>query len=105
METLRTLREKTIGERIEHGGNCRLSVIGLGLALGITWAFAIFFLGIIAWLFGWGVAMVHLFGSFYIGYTPTFLGAIFGAIWGFFDCFIAGVIIAWLYNLVVGKVL
>jgi hypothetical protein len=67
------------------------------------WSASVFFLGIIAWLFGWGTDMVHLFGSFYIGYTPTLLGSIIGMVWGFADCFIGGVVIAWLYNLFAGK--
>jgi hypothetical protein len=47
--------------------NKQLSVVGLGLALGITWTFGILFLGIVAWQFGWGTDLVNLFGSFYKG--------------------------------------
>ncbi len=60
----------------------RLSIIGLGLALGITWAISIFLLGIVAWLFGWGINLVHIIASLYVGYAPTFLGTIYGTIWG-----------------------
>jgi len=79
--------------------NNRLHVLNLGLALGITWAIGMFLLGIFAWLFSWGNDMVAVLGSLYLGYMPTFLGSIIGAIWGFVDCFIAGVLIAWIYNL------
>lgn len=80
-----------------------LKVLSLGLSLGITWSVSILFLGIVAWLFNWGTALVNIFGSLYIGYTPTFWGSIIGMIWAFFDCFIGGVIIAWLYNLFSGS--
>ncbi len=77
----------------------RLKIVSFGLALGIATSVAILFLGIVAWLFGWGTDIVNVFGSFYIGYAPSFLGSIIGMIWGFFDGFIGGVIVAWLYNL------
>ena len=74
-----------------------LDVIRFGLALGIAWSFGIFLLGILAG-FGWGVPIVTLLGSGYIGYSPGLVGAIVGAVWGFVDGFIFGAIIAWLYN-------
>ena len=77
----------------------RLNVFQLGLALGLTWAIGMLFLGIVAWLFGWGAGMVKVMGDLYIGYSATLMGSIIGAIWGFFDCFIAGILIAWFYNL------
>ena len=81
----------------------RLNVFALGFALGIVWAVAILFIGIMSWLFGWGVDFVNGMGSVYIGYTPTFWGSVIGTIWAFFDCFIAGIIIAWIYNLCSGS--
>ncbi|HTM63859.1 MAG TPA: bacteriophage holin [Gammaproteobacteria bacterium] len=78
--------------------NMRLSVIGLGVALGTAWAVGLFALGILSWLTGWGTDMVQVLGSLYIGYEPTLIGTIIGTIWAFIDCFICGVIIAWVYN-------
>jgi hypothetical protein len=75
-----------------------LNIVSLGLALGIAWAVGAFFLGIMAWLFDWGTALVEIASSLYIGYKATFLGAIIGTVWAFVDGFIGGVIIAWLYN-------
>lgn len=77
-------------------------VLAFGLAFGITWALGMFVLGLTAWLFGFGVNLVDVIGELYLGFAPTFLGSIIGAVWGFVDLFIAGVIIAGLYNLFVG---
>ena len=75
-----------------------LGVISLGLALGVTSAIAVFLLGIMAWLFGWGVEVASALSGLYIGYGPSFVGAIAGAVWAFVDGLILGVMIAWFYN-------
>ena len=77
----------------------KLQPFALGIALGVLWGAAVFFAGIAA-MFAWGVAMVTALGSFYIGYGPTFLGAIIGGIWAFVDGLVAGALIAWIYNAV-----
>jgi len=78
----------------------KLSICGLGCALGVTWALGMLILGWFCWwTAGWGLQMVSVIGSVYIGFKPTFWGGIIGAIWGFVDWFIGGVIIAWVYNM------
>jgi hypothetical protein len=67
------------------------------LALGITWGLSNLILGW-AGMMGWGNRLVDSLGSFYVGYTPSFFGAIVGGIWGFVDGFIFGFIFCWLYN-------
>lgn len=73
------------------------SVNALGVAIGVLWAAYIFFCGITA-MFGWGVALVDTISSLYIGYGPSIIGALVGAAWGFVDGYIAGIVIAWIYN-------
>lgn len=75
-----------------------LGVISFGLALGVTGAIFTFLLGISAWLFGWGVELAVALASLYIGFGPGPVGAITGAVWAFVDGFVAGVLIATLYN-------
>ncbi len=75
-----------------------LGVVSFGLAIGVTWAIAVFMLGMMAWLFGWGIGVAGALASLYIGYGPSFVGSIAGAVWGFVDGLILGVLIAWLYN-------
>ena len=51
-------------------------------------------------MFGWGAPVVTVLGSFYIGYGASIVGAIIGAVWAVVDGFVAGVVIAWIYNMV-----
>jgi hypothetical protein len=73
--------------------------LALGVAIGVLWAFYVFCVGITA-MFGWGGAVVTLLSSLYIGYSASIVGAIIGAIWAIVDGFFAGVVIAWIYNMV-----
>jgi len=75
----------------------KFSPNALGIAIGVLWAAYILFCGITA-MFGWGIALVDAISSLYIGYGPSVLGATIGAVWGFVDGYLAGVVIAWLYN-------
>ena len=75
-----------------------LGVISFGLATGITAAIFVFVLAIGAGLFDWGVPVVAVLSHLFIGYMPSFVGAIAGAVWAFVDGFVAGLLIAWLYN-------
>ena len=75
----------------------KLSINALGVALGVLWAAYVFLCGIAAQM-GWGVALVDALSSLYIGYGPSFVGALIGAVWGLVDGYIAGVVIAWIYN-------
>lgn len=80
-----------------------LGVVGLGLAFGIAWATGIFILGIAGALFDYGVPVITMISSVYLGYGPSLVGAIVGAVWGFADGFVGGVVIAWLYNYFVSR--
>ncbi len=81
-----------------NGTHATLGIISFGVALGVTWAIFVFALGIVAALFGWGVFVAEALSSLYIGFGPTFPGAIAGAVWAFVNGFVAGVLIAWFYN-------
>lgn len=80
--------------------NCttRLSICNLGMSLGIVWALAVFGTALLNIFMGIGMPFMHLFGSIYVGFESTILGAIFGLIWGFIHGFVGGALIAWLYN-------
>lgn len=71
----------------------------LGMALGIVWGVAMLLgtWGLLLWGSP-GEQMLKL-GNFYIGYSYSWGGAVIGMIWGFVYGFIAGVFIAWLYDL------
>jgi len=76
----------------------RLDIKGLALGMGISWAACMLFVGWVS-AFGWGVKFVEMMSSAYIGFAPTFLGGIIGAVWGFIDGAIGGAIIAFVYNI------
>ena len=71
--------------------------IALGIAIGVLWALYVGFLGISS-MFNWGAALVAPLASLYIGYSASIVGAIIGVVWAFIDGFVAGVVIAWVYN-------
>lgn len=75
----------------------RLSIKGLGLALGLTWGAGVFLLGL-AGALGWGRPIVELLGSGYLGYGPSLGGSLIGGLWAFVDGAVGGIVIAWLYN-------
>ncbi len=80
----------------------KLNVKALAIGLGVSWGSAMLFLGW-ASMFGWGIKFVEIIASVYIGFAPSFIGGIIGAIWGFFDGAIGGAIIAFVYNTVEGR--
>jgi hypothetical protein len=73
--------------------------IALGVAIAVLWTFYVVGLGIVA-MFGWGNALVEVLASLYIGYEASIIGVLIGAVWAIVDGFIAGVVIAWVYNAV-----
>ena len=85
------------------GNNCKLCAVKFGFELGIIWGLGCFLMGWAGWLFGYGVPVVQLWAHVYIGYSATFLGGILGAIWGFIDFFIFGLLVAWVYNCCCGS--
>jgi hypothetical protein len=75
----------------------RLSVKGLALALGLAWGGGVFVLGL-AGAVGWGRGLIDALGSLYLGFRPTPVGIVVGALWAFVDGALGGMVIAWLYN-------
>ena len=77
----------------------KLNVWALGLACGLIWGLGLF---IITWWIimfdGQLAGEVTFLGRVYRGYELTTAGSFVGALWGFADGFIGGVIFAWLYN-------
>jgi len=80
----------------------RLNIKAAAIAFGVSWSVGMLFLGWVS-IFGWGTKLVEVMSSLYIGYKPSFLGGVIGAIWGFVDGAIWGAIIAFVYNLIVRK--
>ncbi|NOZ77249.1 MAG: membrane-associated protein [Euryarchaeota archaeon] len=80
----------------------KLDVKALAAGLGVSWAVCMLFVGW-ASMFGWGTGVVEMMSSIYLGFAPSVLGGIIGAVWGFIDGAIGGAIIALVYNAVAGR--
>ncbi len=83
---------------MEDQRHATLGVISFGLAFGMSGVIVTVVLGLSAWLASWGVTVVQVLGSLFLGYGPSFVGIVAGAVWAFFDGFVLGVLIAWFYN-------
>jgi hypothetical protein len=70
----------------------------LGLAIGVVWGGAVFFITIMASVMGKGHTLSFL-AAYYLGYTVSIEGAFIGLIWGFLDGLIFGALVASLYNI------
>ena len=69
-----------------------------GLAFGVLWAAGVLIIGLIATYNGYGSEMIDGLGTVYIGLDTTLTGVLLGTVWGFFDAFIGGYLLVWLYN-------
>ena len=70
----------------------------LGLSLGVVWGLAVFVVTILATMRGQGGTLSGLNG-YYRGFSVSYVGALVGLVWGFANGFVAGVLIAWFYDL------
>jgi hypothetical protein len=82
-----------------NAGYAKLSVCGLGFALGITNGLGMMCLAWAAMEWGFGASMVSQIAGIYHGYAATLIGGLYGAGWGFLDGLVFGVIAAVFYNL------
>jgi hypothetical protein len=80
----------------------KLNVLAFGLACGLVWGLGVFCL---AW---WVMAfegVTHdsmVLGHIYRGFNISPLGSVIGLVWGLFDGFFGGLIMAAIYNALVG---
>jgi hypothetical protein len=76
----------------------KLSVCNLGMSIGIVWGLMTFILVLLCMNTGFGLTLLEVLSSIYMGVVPSFSGAILGLFWGFIDGFIFGALIALVYN-------
>ena len=76
----------------------KLDLRALGLACGILWGGCLFLLGLTSMFFNWGGQWIAILSSVYVGYKSNLTGSLLGALWGFFDAGIGGLVLGWLYN-------
>ena len=83
---------------MNNNGYAKIHVWSFGLALGILWGGSLLISGLIAMTTGIAEGFVDSLGTMYLGYQSTIVGSLIGGAWGFFDMFLGGVLIAFLYN-------
>lgn len=76
----------------------KLCACSFGTALGIVWGASVFLLALSTMWFGYGASFVSGLSSVYWGYSATWLGSLIGLVWGFVDLFVAGFLVAFIYN-------
>ena len=76
----------------------KLKVCRFGFAMGLIGGLGMLFMAWFGWWFGWALPMTKVISSAYLGMAPSFLGGIFGLVWGFIDFFIFGALVACVYN-------
>ena len=79
----------------------KLDVVGFGVTLGCTWSLCILALVLASRRSRKAEAIVALFSKVYRGFEKTLLGAFLGAVWGFIDGAVSGLLMAWLYNRII----
>tara|TARA_Y100000310_G_scaffold344380_1_gene456856 strand:- start:1729 stop:1989 length:261 start_codon:yes stop_codon:yes gene_type:complete len=78
--------------------NIKLNKLHWSLAAGLWWGLAIFALGLAGTFFSYGLAMIGVISSVYIGYAPTIIGTLIGTFWAIIDLFIGVWILIWIYE-------
>ena len=81
-----------------NSSHMSLGVASFAIACGVTWGLAVAVLALMAGVFGWGIGLATILQDLYLGFGPSFVGAIAGAVWGFVNGFVFGLIVAWVYN-------
>ena len=75
-----------------------IKVIAFGCANAITWAILLLVVSILGLLFGWGIPVLGVTASLFIGFNLGWLGIIIGLIWALVYGFIFGIIFSSIYN-------
>lgn len=76
----------------------RLNQKALAVGVGIVWGVLVFLITNIILLRGGTGEHMSRLSEIYVGYSFSFFGSIIGLLWGFVSMFIAGWVVAWLYN-------
>ncbi len=93
--------QRPVMQKTAMPNHASLKILGFGLASGIVGAICMIALTI-ATNFGQFSAVGSLFNSIYgfLWYSSSsWLGVLLGAIYGFIDWFVIGILIAWFYNI------
>ncbi len=75
-----------------------LQVRAFGLAVGLVWGVIIFGVSLLVAIKGTGGEHLSRLGLLYPGYRVTYWGSVIGFVWSVIYGFLAGALLAWVYN-------
>ena len=75
-----------------------INVKAFALTCGIFWAASLVLVAVLTMKTGLGLSFVDMVAEVYLGYGPTPVGTVIGAMWGLLDGLFCGAVFAWLYN-------
>ena len=76
----------------------KINIKALALSMGILGGLAVFLLTVWFLVMGYSGILLGKLGSVYLGYSVSWIGAIIGFVYGFFDGLIGGALIGYFYN-------
>ena len=83
----------------DDNGCCgKVSMCNLGVALGLVWGLTVLVLAYLGMWFDLALPIVDSFATLYKGLDTTYFGGIIGLLWGFFQGYVSGALIAKVYN-------
>ncbi len=82
----------------------KLNVLAFGLACALIWGLGVFCLTWWIIAFDGPSSDPNFVNRIYRGYTITTAGSFIGLAWAFTDALAGGVLFAWLYNMLAGKI-
>lgn len=80
------------------GSYAKICATRFGFAFGFVAALIFFLVAVTAMFFEYGITFVAFLSHFYNGYAPSWIGGLWGALWGFVDFFIFTWLVAKVYN-------
>jgi hypothetical protein len=76
----------------------KLNPVAFGSSLGIVWGVSVLFMALFTNMFLSGKPIGAAIGQMYVAYTPSVMNSFLAGGAGLISAFIAGYLIAWLYN-------
>jgi hypothetical protein len=81
----------------------KLNIVAFGLACGLVWGFGVFFLTWWVMAFEGATGDLLMLGHVYRGFNVSPIGSVVGLVWGLFDGFFGGAVLALVYNLLADR--
>ena len=83
----------------------KLNVLAFGLACGLIWGLGVFGLAWWVMAFEGATGDPMVLGHIYRGFNISPVGSVIGLVWGLFDGFFGGLVLAAIYNFLVDRLL